>query len=82
MQGQGFDPLGARVPQICFFYLKKIALGNGRLCVLSCFSCVQLFVTLWTVAHQAPLSMASPGMNTRVGCHTLLQGGVERKQGT
>ena len=26
-------------------------------CVLSCFSCVQLFVTLWSVAHQAPLSM-------------------------
>ena len=25
--------------------------------VLSCFSCVQLFVTPWTVAHQAPLSM-------------------------
>ena len=28
--------------------------------VLSCFSCVQLFVTLWTVAHQAPLSMGFP----------------------
>ena len=26
-------------------------------CVLSHFSHVQLFVTLWTVAHQAPLSM-------------------------
>ena len=26
-------------------------------CLLSCFSCVQLFVTLWTVAQQAPLSM-------------------------
>ena len=26
-------------------------------CVLSCFSCVQLFSTLWTVAHQFPLSM-------------------------
>ena len=26
-------------------------------CVLSCFSCVQLFATLWTVAHQASLSM-------------------------
>ena len=25
--------------------------------VLSCFSCVWLFVTLWTVAHQSPLSM-------------------------
>ena len=26
-------------------------------CVLSCFSHVPLFVTLWTVARQAPLSM-------------------------
>ena len=26
-------------------------------CVLSCLICVQLFTTLWTVAHQAPLSM-------------------------
>ena len=30
--------------------------------------------TLWTVAHQAPLPMDSPGKNTRVGCHFLLQG--------
>ena len=27
------------------------------MCVLSCFSHVQLFTTPWTVAHQAPLSM-------------------------
>ena len=26
-------------------------------CVLSCLSHVQLFETLWTIAHQAPLSM-------------------------
>ena len=38
------------------------------------FSRVQLFVTLWTVAHQTPLSMAFPGKNTGVGCHLLLQG--------
>ena len=25
--------------------------------MLRCFSCIQLFVTLWTVVHQAPLSM-------------------------
>ena len=29
-------------------------------CVLSCFSCVQLFATLWTVAHQALLSLGFP----------------------
>ena len=27
------------------------------MCVLSCLSHMQLFVTPWTVAHQAPLSM-------------------------
>ena len=29
-------------------------------CMLSCFSSVRLFVPLWTVAHQAPLSMGFP----------------------
>ena len=28
-----------------------------RVCVLSSFSCVRLFVTRWTVSHQNPLSM-------------------------
>ena len=32
------------------------------------------FVTPWTIAHQALLSMDFPGNNTRVGCHFLLQG--------
>ena len=40
-------------------------------CVLSC---VLLFATHWTVARQAPLSRGSPGRNTGVGCHFLLQG--------
>ena len=31
-------------------------------------------VTPWPVAHQAPLSWNSPGENTGVGCHFLLQG--------
>ena len=43
-------------------------------CMLSCFSHAWLFATLWTVACQAPLSMESPGKNTGVGCHALLQG--------
>ena len=30
---------------------------STRVCILSCFSHVQLFATPWTVAHQAPLSM-------------------------
>ena len=45
-----------------------------RACVLSGFSWVQLFVSPWTTACQAPLSLDSPGTNTGVGCHALLQG--------
>ena len=30
---------------------------SWSLCLLSCFSCVQLFVTLWNLAHQGPLYM-------------------------
>ena len=32
------------------------------------------FVTLWTVAHQAPCLWSFLGKNTGVGCHFLLQG--------
>ena len=41
--------------------------------VLSHFSCVWLFATLWTVAHRSPLDMRFSGKNTRRGCHALLQ---------
>ena len=34
-----------------FFYLKYVLL------LLSCLNCVQFLATLWTVAHQTPLSM-------------------------
>ena len=44
------------------------------LCMLSCFSCVQLFAAPKTVAHQAHLSMDLPGKNTGGGGHALLQG--------
>ena len=44
-------------------------------CMLNCFSFVWLFETLWTVAHQTPLSVDfSPGKNIGVGCHALFQG--------
>ena len=33
---------------------------------------VRLFVTPWTVAHQAPPSMGFSGKNTGVGCHFLI----------
>ena len=42
--------------------------------MLNHFSCVRLFVTLWTTACQAPLFMGdSPGNNTTVSGHVLLQ---------
>ena len=48
---------------------------NKCVCMLSRCSCVQLFATLWTVAHQAPLSMGfSRQDNTGVGCYGFLQG--------
>ena len=44
------------------------------LLLLSRFSRVQLFVTLWTVVCQAPLSMGFSRQNARVGFLALLQG--------
>ena len=41
---------------ICPTSFSSLALTSGA-CVLSPFSHVQLFATLWTAAHQAPLSM-------------------------
>ena len=37
-------------------------------------SCIQLFSTPWTVAHQAALFMKYSSKNTGVGCRFLLQG--------
>ena len=35
---------------------------------------VSFFAIPWTGAHQAPLTWDSPGKNSGVGCHALLQG--------
>ena len=43
------------------------------LLLLSHFSCVQLCATPETAAHQAPHPWDSPGKNTGVDCHFLLQ---------
>ena len=42
--------------------------------VLSHFSCVPLFGTLWTIARQAPLSVGFSRQEYLVGCHVLLRG--------
>ena len=43
---------------LCFFFILTLyPVLSIHVCVLSLFNCVQLFVTPWTVAQQAPLSM-------------------------
>ena len=37
----------------------------------------RLFVTLWTVAHQAPLSMGFSQQEYWSGCHALIQGFIQ-----
>ena len=61
--------------------IKYFAEHGGRdgkvelVCMLRHFSHVQLFVTPWSVAHQAPLcSWDSPGKKTGVGCQALPPG--------
>ena len=56
-----------------------ISLASSAACVksplllLSRFSRVRLCATPWTAAHQASFPWDSPGKNTGVGCHFLLQ---------
>ena len=50
-----------------------IYIYNGILLLLSHFSRIQLCATPQTAAHQALCPWDSPGKNTGVGCHFLLQ---------
>ena len=50
--------------------------------IMAYLSWVRLSATPWTVAHQAPLSMDSPGKNTGVGCHAFLQGSFQPRDHT
>uniref|UniRef100_A0A4W2IQ90 RNA-directed DNA polymerase n=1 Tax=Bos indicus x Bos taurus TaxID=30522 RepID=A0A4W2IQ90_BOBOX len=56
---------------------RRLLLGRkvmtNLLLLLSCFSRVRLCGTPEMTAHQAPLSLGSPGKNTGVCCHFLLQ---------
>ena len=47
----------AVVKQRAVFISHGVRQGVRRACMLSCFRCVWLFVTLWTVACRAPMSM-------------------------
>ena len=76
------------VPYSLFFYNKNVwkemshIMINCPLCiqillcmrVLNHFSCVWLFANLWTVAHQAPLSMGFPRQEYWSGLLCLLPG--------
>ena len=61
-------------PAITVFFFtcqcKSLKMMHAHVCVLSC---VQVFATLWTGTHQAPLSMGFSSKNTGVCCHFLLQ---------
>ena len=46
--------------------------------VISHFSHAQLFATVWTIAHQASLSLESSRQEYWSGCHFLLQESSQR----
>ena len=60
----------------CYSDLSLLNLSKiDSLCVhAKSLSCVQLSATLWTVAHQTPLSMGSSRQEYWSGCRALLQG--------
>ena len=73
---------GLNLHLLCLLHWRRIlyCLATGKaqetwhVCMLNCFGFVRLCATLWTVAHQAPLSMGFSNQYTRVDCHALLQG--------
>ena len=64
----------------CFYFLQSSFIFPAKAVnyliavVVQLLTHVQFFATPWTVAHQAPLSMAFSGKNARVSCHFLLEG--------
>ena len=56
-------------PSFFLFFLLK-----GLFLLFSSYVVSDTFVTPWIVALQAPRPWGSPGKNTAVGCHFLLQG--------
>ena len=70
------SPLSTLTRSLLFLLLScRSSLYVLDVCVcMHVLSCVWLFVTPWTVAHQASLSMGFLGKNIGVGCHILLQG--------
>ena len=61
-------------PYLFTWKLPQYCLLISSAWVLSHFSWIQLYATLWSMARQAPMSWGSPGKNSGVGHHALLQG--------
>ena len=57
-----------------FFPIDLYICSYASGCMLSHFSHVWLFETLWTVACHTPLSMGFSKLNAGVDCHALIQG--------
>ena len=51
---------------VLFFLIQEEFDYQFNVCMVSCFSCVWLFVTLWTITHQTSLSM---GFSRQEYCH-------------
>ena len=51
-------------------------MGKRLRCAVPSSCHFQLFVTPWTVAHQAPLSMGFSRQEYQSGCHALLRGNL------
>ena len=66
------------VTQLCSFYTFQSVFFfwqvESVVCIVSRFSRVRLFATLWIVAWEAPLTMGFSSKNTGVGWHALLLG--------
>ena len=57
MEKQRGSLVRTHTPKMTPYKLKGYHSCRHAVCVLGCLSCVQLFVTLWTVIYKAPLSM-------------------------
>ena len=54
-------------------WIRRLDIYTLCACLLSCFSCVWLFVTLWTIAHHSPLSLKLSRQEYWSDCQALLQ---------
>ena len=70
---QGIKPPSSEAQSLNHWTTRK-----SPVLVLSCFSCVRLLETLWTLAHQSPLSMGFSRQEYWSGMPFLLPGALPR----